>query len=44
MENAKDMALRDMLDETARKLREYESEDGNEQSFLYEVDINIQIL
>ena len=37
MENAKDMDLRDMLDETARELREYESEVGTKQSFGYEV-------
>ena len=37
MENAKDMDLRDMLDLTAMKLREYESEAGTKQSFGYEV-------
>ena len=40
MENAKDMDLRDMLDETARELREYESEVGTKQSFGYEVNIS----
>ena len=37
MTNAKDMNLRDMLDETAMMLKEYESEAGTVQSFGYEV-------
>ena len=40
MTRAKEMDLRDMLDETARMLREYESEreGGTVQSFGYEVN------
>ena len=37
MENAKDMNLRDMLDEVGLVLRRYESENGTKQSFSYEV-------
>ena len=44
MENAKDMDLRDMLDETARELREYESEVGTKQSFGYEVIIKRHVI
>ena len=38
MSRAKEMDLRDMLDETARMLREYESEERTVQSFGYEVN------
>ena len=37
MEHAACMDLRDMLDETARMLSEYETEAGTKQSFGYEV-------
>ena len=37
MEHAANMDLRDMLDETARMLSEYETEAGTKQSFGYEV-------
>ena len=40
MELAAYMDLRDMLDETARMLSEYETEAGTKQSFGYEVDIS----
>ena len=39
MELASYMDLRDMLDETARMLSEYETEAGTKQSFGYEVNI-----
>ena len=39
MELAAYMDLRDMLDETARMLSEYETEAGTKQSFGYEVNI-----
>ena len=39
MECAATMDLRDMLDETARMLSEYETEAGTKQSFGYEVNI-----
>ena len=37
MENAKDMNLRDMLDEVGLVLSRYESEIGTKQSFNYDV-------
>lgn len=37
MEHAKDMDLRDLLDEAAFILKSYESEAGTKQSFSYEV-------
>ena len=37
MEQAATMDIRDMLDETARMLSEYETERGTKQSFGYEV-------
>ena len=37
MENAKDMNLRDMLDEVGLVLSRYESEMGTKQSFNYDV-------
>ena len=37
MEHAKDMDLRDLLDEAAFILKSYESETGTKQSFSYEV-------
>ena len=37
MENAKDMNLRDMLDEVGLELRKYQSERGTKQSFDYHV-------
>ena len=37
MEHAKDMDLRDLLDEAAFILKGYESEAGTKQSFSYEV-------
>ena len=37
MEHAKDMDLRDLLDEAAFILKGYESEAGAKQSFSYEV-------
>ena len=37
MAHAKDMDLRDLLDEAAWILKEYESESGTKQSFGYEV-------
>jgi len=37
MENAKDMSLRDMLDEVGLELKGYESEMGTKQSFSYDV-------
>ena len=40
MEHAANMDLRDMLDETARMLSEYETEAGTKQSFGYEVLLN----
>ena len=39
MESAASMDLRDMLDETARMLSEYETEAGTKQSFGYEVEM-----
>ena len=36
MNHAKDMDLRDMLDEVAKRLRDYESEQGFKQSCSYE--------
>ena len=38
MENAKDMNLRDMLDEVGLVLSKYESEQGRKQSFNYDVN------
>ena len=37
MEHAKDMNLRDMLDEVGLELSRYESEMGTKQSFNYDV-------
>ena len=39
MENAKDMNLRDMLDEVGLVLSRYESEMGTKQSFNYDVSL-----
>ena len=38
MAHAKDMDLRDLLDEAAWIIKEYESESGTKQSFGYEVN------
>ena len=40
MEHAKDMDLRDLLDEAAFILKSYESEAGTKQSFSYEVKVS----
>ena len=42
MEHAKDMNLRDMLDEVGFVLSRYESEMGTKQSFNYDVSCSIQ--
>ena len=39
MEHAKDLDLRDLLDEAAFILKSYESEAGTKQSFSYEVKV-----
>ena len=43
MEHAKDMDLRDMLDEVGLVLSRYESEMGTKQSFAYEVSFHKNI-
>ena len=40
MDHAKDMNLRDMLDEVGLVLSRYESEIGTKQSFNYDVNID----
>ena len=44
MKHAKDMDLRDMLDEVAFELSGYESEMGTKQSFNYDVSVFIKQL
>ena len=44
MEHAKDLDLRDLLDEAAFILKSYESEAGTKQSFSYEVKVSYECL